>query len=80
MSRSKDNMEKLAVSISMREGKKSQVGIGNIREILKTIVDLEIERSEGAGFNLPIETFIDAVNDRLKKRKPKKTIKKVGKK
>ena len=37
------NMRKLASAIAKREGKKVEVSIGNIREILRIIVDLEVE-------------------------------------
>lgn len=37
------NMKELASKIAAREGKKVEVSIGNIREILKIVVDMEVE-------------------------------------
>lgn len=37
------NLRKLASLIAKREGKKSQARIGDIREILKILIQLEIE-------------------------------------
>ncbi len=40
-------MRKLATTIAAREGKKSQVAIGNVREILAILSDIAFERVGG---------------------------------
>ncbi len=49
--------QKLASAIAKREGKKSQVRIGDIREILKILVELDVEyclKRDGYFFDGPL--------------------------
>jgi len=63
--------QKLASQIAKREGKKSQARIGDIREILKTIVDLEVECAEREAKyeEHPVAFIIDAAAKRMKRKK-----------
>jgi len=66
-------LNKLASLIAQKEGKKSQVAIGNIREVIKAIVDIEVEsvindpQGEGA-----LAALTEAVNKKLLKASKKK--------
>ncbi len=54
-------LNKLASEIAKREGKKSQARIGDIREILKIIVEMDAEMSVNFKMkNGPIEALIQA--------------------
>ncbi len=57
---------KLASLIARREGKKHQASIGDIREILKVIIDLQIEL-EQSGCVGPIDTLAGSYAMRVAK-------------
>lgn len=59
-------LQKLASAIAKREGKKSQARIGDIREILKIVVAMEVE---GLG---PIDSLDEAAEKLEAKAKKKK--------
>lgn len=58
-------MQQLASAIAKREGKKHQASIGDIREILRIIVDLQWEYED------PLGTIQKAVDRRERSRKTK---------
>lgn len=60
-------LNQLASEIAKRERKKSQVKIGDIREILKIMVDMEAESKFG-----PADVIFRAAIHQLSKRQPKK--------
>lgn len=59
-------MNKLASEIAKREGGKSQVAIGDIREILSIISDIEVECRE-AGTEGPVSYFMEGALKKLKR-------------
>lgn len=75
-------LNQLASAIAKREGKKSQARIGDIREILKIIVQLEaddclaLDPNGEPEENSPLYVLTEAVNKTLRKvrskRKPRK--------
>lgn len=72
-------LNKLASLIAKREGKRSQARIGDIREILKIIVELNTESMiDGSNeaavpvFGEPLLTLLDATNKRYDKLKRKR--------
>lgn len=64
-------MASLATKITLREGKKSKVRIGDVREILKIIVMLEVEaqkaENEDARPTLSILEAANKVKQKLKR-------------
>jgi hypothetical protein len=70
-------LNKLASLIAKREGKKSQVHIGNIREILKIICTMEVENATTVGATSaesPMSALDAEINKRIEKKMRKKTI------
>jgi hypothetical protein len=65
-------LNKLASLIAKREGKKSQVKIGDVREILRIIVEIEGEDLYGGGdgSGMPLEILTEATN-KWKPKNPK---------
>ena len=59
-------MEKLASRIAKREGKRSQARIGDIREILKIIVEMQVE-AVGNLAGGPIDALSERVAKKLAK-------------
>lgn len=59
---------KIASEIAKREGKKSQARIGDIREILKVLVDMDVE-----ALLLPSDSPLQALTDRAFKKYQKKS-------
>lgn len=54
----------LAAAIAKREGKKNQARIGEIREILRIIIEMEAEDElKGAGGNSPCALLLCRAND-----------------
>ena len=63
----------LASAIAKKEGKKVEVPIGNIREVLKILVELELEALNDMTFDeTPSNLLINTAVNNLKKTKPKK--------
>jgi 2-phosphoglycerate kinase len=65
----------LAAEIAHREGKKSQVKIGDIREILRILIDIEAQAAYHTEQHVPSEMLNASANKLLKKlklEKPKK--------
>lgn len=60
-------MNQLASEIAKREGKKSQARIGDIREILRIIVEIEAESLWLFNNCLPETTEVDIFNDQINK-------------
>ena len=67
-------LQKLATLIAKREGKKHEASIGDIREILKIIIDLELEAFNTMELG-PIEAFTSAINQRIMRKKTKRSSK-----
>lgn len=63
---------KLASSIAFKEGKKSQARIGDIREILKIIVDMDVAYAKEHDGNFG-EGALGYLCDRVRAKLPKKT-------
>lgn len=64
--------QSLASAIAKREGRKSQARIGDIREILKIIVDLSVEGAadKALGLNqlgIPLEFLSEELSKKVKK-------------
>lgn len=74
-------MQKLASAIAKREGGKSQARIGDIRQILKIIVELDVEAANAdvASNDRPMWPIVDSINKKIEKA-AKKEIKKASKK
>lgn len=68
------NVKELASEIAKREGKKSQVKIGDIREILKIIVKLQIEwiDADEAHMAMPIDSPLDLLLDKAMDKRNKR--------
>lgn len=68
------NLNKLASLIAKREGKKHQASIGDIREVLSILVDLEVEAMESLTINdSPFLVFLNAAKKRHVKKLKKET-------
>ncbi len=59
---------KIASELAKREGKKSQARIGDIREILKVLVEMEVE-----ALLAPSDSLLQALADRAFKKFKKKS-------
>lgn len=70
-------LQKLATKLAKLEGKKVEVSIGNIREVLKLLVQLEVEARLQLGVDLPSEV-IQALNEAASKKAAKKLLKAKG--
>jgi hypothetical protein len=70
-------LQKLATKLAKLEGKKVEVSIGNIREVLKLLVQLEVEARIQLGVDLPSEV-IQALNEAASKKAAKKLLKAKG--
>ena len=55
---------KLESAIAKREGKKSQVTIGNIREVIRAMVDLMAEQYINEESDAYLEEFINRIDKR----------------
>lgn len=66
--------EELASEIAKREEKKSSVAIGDIREILRIIVDIEVETAlaKDGGEKSPVIMFMKEAGKKIKKGKNEK--------
>jgi hypothetical protein len=67
-------LQKLASKIAKREGKKSQVKIGDVREVLKILADLEFEsllKKSRRAVASPLDIIGEQVVKRYKKERPK---------
>jgi hypothetical protein len=78
-------IQKLASAIAFREGKKSQARIGDIREILRIMVDMEAEslHINGDPEAAPLHVMTEATNkalDKLRRRRKPKAIRRAGSK
>jgi hypothetical protein len=63
----------LASRIAKKEGKLVSISVGNIREVLKILVELELEALNDMTFDeTPSNLLINSAVNNLKKTKPKK--------
>ena len=67
-------LRKLASEIAKREGKKHQASIGDIREILKIIAEIEAEEciAIGDGESGPLQALLEASMKAFNKKKKAK--------
>lgn len=67
------DFKKIASKVTMKEGKKSSVSIGDCREILSQLIKLDVEfiQEHGPGIESPIDTLKRMVHEKLDK-KPKR--------
>lgn len=66
----------LASAIAKKEGKKSQARIGDIREMLKIIILMEMEAISGAELESPTTKIRSRAHELLEKKKAKEKKKK----
>ena len=67
-------MKKLASAIAKREGKKVEVPIGNIREVLRCFEDIVIEEVTKKGKSIHLLGFMRSVVKKLAKQKIQLTV------
>lgn len=65
-------LQKLASTVAKIEGKKSQARIGDIREMLKILCDLEADFILNGNEESVLEALTEQINKRLAKKRPKK--------
>ncbi len=62
------NLNNLAVEICRREGKKKQVNIAQVKEILKVLIEIlseEVTYDTREGFYLPIGSTLEKIEDKI---------------
>ena len=65
-------LRKLASMLAKKEGKKSQVAIGNIRELLSNLIELEIEHIKNAEDGItPLSLLVVEASNRAAKKSKK---------
>jgi hypothetical protein len=74
MSKASAEMNRLASRIAKDEGLKSETNIGNIREILRIIVDISVDYLNGDDITFfPGDIFLErALEKKGKRKKPRK--------
>jgi hypothetical protein len=65
-------LQKLASLIAKKEGKKSQARIGDIREVLRVLCDIECDFILQDSEESALGALSEQINKRLEKKRPKK--------
>jgi hypothetical protein len=73
-------LNKLASMLALKEGKKSQARVGDIRELLSLMVQMELETSTSADGHYALGDIVGFFVDSVMKKRAKKAKKKAKKK